>query len=230
MELVAELVPPRDPQLLLETAKTLALYYDWIDVPDAPLGKPNYSSPIVSTFLAAHGYRVIAHLRVIDVNIIALKTITKTMGSLGVPRLVYLRGDPPQQGAPVEQVTPEEAVAYALSRPEAPEPGLLVSLRKPQSEIAKRLSSGARFYLALNYDGSPEAREKLAMIAREAPVYVYYIASHGDLKDIEQQRVPGRLESLLQDMPREAAGLIISFPQDMRIVVRLGGLLREAGI
>jgi len=230
MELVAELVPPRDPQALIDTARRLALYYDWIDVPDAPLGKPNYSSPVVSTYLAAHGYRVIAHLRVIDVNIIALKTITKTMGSLGVPRLVYLRGDPPQQGKPVEQITPEEAVAYALTRPEAPDPGLLVSLRKPWSEISRRLSSGARFYLALNYDGSPGAREKLAMIAREAPVYVYYIASRGDLGEVEEQRVPERLTGIIEGLPSGVAGIIISYPQDMRVVVRLGGLLREAGL
>jgi len=230
MELVAELVPPRDPQLLLEIARTLARHYDWIDVPDAPLGKPNYSSPIVSTYLAAHGYKVIAHLRVIDVNVIALKTITKTMGSLGVPRLVYLRGDPPQQGDPVEQVTPEEAVAYALTRPEAPEPGLLVSLRKPWSEIARRLSSRARFYLALNYDGSPRTREKLARIASEAPVYVYYIVSHSDTREIEEQRIPARLTGLIEDMPREARRLIISYPQDMRVVARLGELLREAGL
>lgn len=228
MELVAELVPPRDPERLLRVAGSLSEYYDWIDVPDAPMGKPNYNSPIVSTFLAAHGYKVIAHLRVVDVNVIALKTITKTAGSLGVKRIVYLRGDPPTQGGPVHQVTPEQAVSYALSRPEAPEPGLLVSLRKPMEAIKERLQVGARFYLALNYTRDPEATRKLeAILSVGSKVYVYYILQTGEEKYVDEGRLPARLEGYINALPEGVSGLLISYPRSMEIVARVGRLIRE---
>jgi len=183
LELIAEYDPPRDRRLIEEGASALSRVYDLIDIPDAPLGKPNYSSPVYSAFLAALGYRVVAHLRVSDVNLIAMKNITKSLGTVGVEKLVYLRGDPPYQGLPVDHVTPEEAVRYALRRPEAPEPGLLLSLRKPLDAIAERISVGARFYYVLNHDwrgGTSWSKlESVARLAhsRGARVYVYAPAS-----------------------------------------------------
>ena len=222
MELIVEYDPPRDRRLLEEGARELASAYDWIDVPDAPLGKPNYNSPVIAAYLAARGIRVVAHLRVQDYNVIAFKTITKTLGSLGVERIVFLRGDPPQQGAPVEQVSPEEAVAYALRRPEAPEPGLLLSLRKPLDEIRRRLRAGARFYYVLNHDWGGGTLEKLAAVVEEAHsmgarVYVYLV--------VPRDGVPGA--QALGSLPG-ADGVIVSWPGAPAVeLARLGSRIRE---
>lgn len=226
MELIAELNPSRDPARLVEVAERLSQVFDWIDVPDAPLGKPNYNSPVISTFLACRGFRVIAHLRVADVNTIALKTITKTIGSLGVNRIVYLRGDPPQQGNPVFDFTPEEAVYYARTRPEAPEPGLLLSLRKSLGEIMKRLSVPAGFYFLLNLDWGTQSNrrvlEEVSEIARGAgkKLYAYLI-------------VPGEMcgsPAVLRGLVSPAAGLIdgvvVSAPQSMECIISAGRVLR----
>jgi len=231
LELVAELVPPRSPKALLATARALQAYYDWIDIPDAPLGKPNYSSPIAATFLAAHGFRVIAHLRVADVNVIAMKTITKTAGSLGVERIVYLRGDPPTQGEPVNQVSPEAAVKYALTRPEAPEPGLLLSLRKPLQAIQERMRAGARFYLVLNYRPDNDRREKLVHVLRSgARTYIYYVLTSREADTVkEEKRIPATLLDTIESLPPGVTGIVISYPPDMETIILVGQLLREEG-
>jgi len=206
VELIAEYDPPRDRRLLAEGAAALASLYNYIDIPDAPLGKPNYSSPVYSAFLAALGYRVIAHLRVSDVNLIAMKNITKSLGAVGVEGLVYLRGDPPYQGLPVDHVTPEEAVRYALRRPEAPRPGLLISLRKPFEKIAERINVGARFYYALNHDwerGSTWRKlEEIAELARSngARLYVYVPA-----KPVPTSEALARASNIVD-------GLVVSAP------------------
>ncbi len=222
MELIVEYDPPRDKRLLEDGAKKLSSTYDWIDVPDAPLGKPNYNSPVIAAYLAALGVRVVAHLRVQDYNVIAFKTITKTLGSLGVRRIVFLRGDPPQQGAPVDQVSPEEAVAYALRRPEAPEPGLLLSLRKPLDEIMKRLNTGASFYYILNHDWGTGTLEKLAAVVEEAhsrgaKVYVYLVVPRNGIPRAQDlERLPG------------VDGIIVSWPQaPAEELARLGSRIRE---
>ena len=222
MELIVEFDPPRNKRSLEEGARRLAGVYDWLDIPDAPLGKPNYNSPVISAYLAALGFRVVAHLRVQDYNVVSFKNITKTLGSLGVERMVFLRGDPPQQGAPVDQVTPEEAVAYALRRPEAPEPGLLISLKKSLEEISARLGAGARFYYVLNYDWKGELNGKLDNVierARErgARIYVYLI--------IPRDGVPGA--EVMRQLPN-IDGIIVSWPRaPVEDLVRLGKNIRE---
>jgi len=223
LELIAEYDPPRDRRLIEEGARALSRAYDLIDIPDAPLGKPNYSSPVYSAFLAALGYRVVAHLRVSDVNLIAMKNITKSLGAVGVEGLVYLRGDPPYQGLPVDHVTPEEAVRYALRRPEAPEPGLLLSLRKPLEAIAERLSAGARFYFVLNHDwrgGSTWGKlEEVAELARSrgARVYVYAPA----------RPAPGR--EALERASAVVNGLVVSAPgAPVSVLVQAAEYIRRA--
>ncbi len=225
MEIIAELDPPRNPQKLLEIASGLARIYDWIDIPDAPLGKPNYNSPVISAYLTARGYKVIAHLRTSDVNTIALKTITKTLGALGVERIVYLKGDPPQQGSSVEDFTPEQAVYYARTRPEAPEPGLLLSLRKPLKVIRERLRVPAGFYLVLNYDW--ENHSTLSLLSRlksEAPgkrFYVYAVTGGECTRSLEKV-VEGakRLQGV-------AEGLVVSSPGKPACLYSMGERIRE---
>ncbi len=223
MELIAEYDPPRDRERILAEAEMLAGVFDAIDIPDAPLGKPNYSSPVYSAFLAAHGYRVVAHLRVTDVNVIAFKTITKTLGVVGVDSILYLRGDLPQQGSPVDQVTPEEAVAYALRRPEAPKPGLLISLRKPLEEISGRIAVGARFYYVLNFDWKGASNlDKLEVVSKQArkagsKVYVYLVRGVPDTE-------------VISSVARIADGLIVSEPgAPATRLLEAGRILRASG-
>lgn len=228
MELVAEFNPPRDPRRLVELAGRLQRVFDWIDIPDAPLGKPNYNSPVISAYLSALGYRVIAHLRVVDVNTIALKTITKTLGSLGVERIVYLRGDPPQQGSSVGDYTPEEAVYYARTRPEAPEPGLLLSLRRSIGEIRRRLGVPAGFYMLLNLDWRGWSNKGLLMeVAGEAHgmgkrVYAYLVMDDALCSN------PRSIVDLATPASTLLDGIIVSAPHSFECVVDAGQALRES--
>ncbi len=224
MELIAELDPPRDPSLLLSMAKRLSSLYNWLDIPDAPLGKPNYSSPVIAAFLAAYNFNVIAHLRTRDVNTIALKTITKTLGSLGVKRLVYLKGDPPQQGSEVNDFTPEQAVLYARTRPEAPEPGLLLSLRKSLNEIEKRIKIPAGFYLVLNYDWISNSQDKLLIELRrmidDRKIYVYAIV-RGKCED--HLNIIKKKINMIKNV---TDGILISSPGNPECLYKIGEELK----
>ncbi|MCE4618474.1 MAG: methylenetetrahydrofolate reductase [Desulfurococcales archaeon] len=228
MELIAELNPPRDPVRLLEIAERFSEVFDWIDIPDAPLGKPNYNSPVVAAYLVSRGFRVIAHLRVSDVNTIALKTITKTLGSLGVPRIVYLKGDPPQQGSSVEDFTPEDAVYYARSRPEAPEPGLLLSLRKGIEAIRNRLNVPAGFYFVLNYDwekgSNIELLKNVSALARSMDKKLYaYLIIPGEICS-----QPGRVSSLTNQVTELVDGIVFSAPHSVDCIVECGRIARDS--
>jgi 5,10-methylenetetrahydrofolate reductase len=146
LEIYAELEPSRDPQVILNRLERLSREYGKVDIPDIPLGKPSIFSPALAVLARErYGVDVIAHLRVQDHNILAIKSITKTLKYSSVHRIIYLHGDPPLQGKSCQETwEPEEAVSYANSY--NIESGLLLSPRKSWDEITRRLRSGASYY------------------------------------------------------------------------------------
>jgi 5,10-methylenetetrahydrofolate reductase len=178
MEIVAEVEPTRSREKLEKWIPPLRGVVDWIDIPESPLGVARAHSVAVAHYIEAnYGIPSIAHLRTMDLNMTGLKSLVGAAVLLGLRRLVLLRGDPPSEGdycssgvEPEEGV--EEARRHALGRVEI---GLLVSARRSDEEIKRRLSAGPDFAMILN-----ASRERLADIARLAArldvrVYAYLL-------------------------------------------------------
>ncbi len=149
MLVYAELEPSRSGSVIMRRLNAIIKLYGRVDIPDVPLGKPSISSPVLAAYSKAMGADVIAHIRVSDHNTVSFKSIVKSLAYMGVDKQLYLRGDPPQQGGLCGEWTPELAVRYALTH--SVKPGLLISPRKRDPEIAERLRSGASFYVITRY-------------------------------------------------------------------------------
>lgn len=150
LETLFELEPVKRLDELERRVERLDGLVDWVDVPDSPMGKPSISAPVISAWIRARAkyLGVIPHIRVVDHNLLAIKSITKTLALLGVNRVVYLRGDPVPdiKGG----IAPEEALGMA--RKYGLSPGLIISMRRSVEEISERLSRGPDFALLLNLD------------------------------------------------------------------------------
>ncbi|MEB3773972.1 MAG: hypothetical protein GSR86_03485 [Desulfurococcales archaeon] len=175
MELIAELDGSRDLRELEEKVNPLKDLYDWIDLPDSPMGSPGPFSILAGCILEErYGVKTIPHLRLADLNMLAVKSIAKTLPLTRIKRLVLLRGDKPRSGSMVEDLTPEEAMAIFRRRNPGIEVGLLLSMRKPWNTILERLEAGPDFILVLNHTMKPlEDLEKLSREARGRGIKVY---------------------------------------------------------
>ncbi len=230
MELIAEL----DPMAALDAgmAAQAASLYDWLDVPDSPMGKPSVNSLLASCRLAGvNGGRVIAHLRVQDVNLLAFKSTVKTLRVTGIRRLVLLQGDRPYRGSSVRDISVEEAVRYVRRQAPGLEVGVLVSARKNRGEIEERLGLEPDFILLLNYQSG--GLEWIAGEARRMGIRVYpYLVvetpgNKGLLARVRRESIVG-----LQDLPATVRalaslvdGVLVSSPGDFRGLLEAGRLL-----
>jgi len=196
VEIYGELEPSRNPRIVLERARLLAELYRRVDVPDIPLGKPNISSPVMSAYVL-HSLRadVIAHVRVIDHNIVSLKSIVKTLSYINIKKIIFLRGDPPQQGQACEgHWQPEEAVGYAQKY--GVDAGLLISPRKPLNEIRQRLAVGASAYYVTRVEPSHNTRARIKSIidmvirAGAAPGLYVVVGSRGNVEYLSRYGIP----------------------------------------
>lgn len=179
MELIYEIEPVNDKEELLHRLRTLKELVDWVDVPDSPMGKSFQFSPIVSCLIKyIENIDVIAHIRTIDLNLVAIKSVIKSLTLCGVRRVVFVRGDLVPGATVVKDVEPENAVAIARRYSPGISPGLTLSLRKELDMILERMKTQADFYLVLNLNR--QTAEKLAKVRREArrlgvKIYPYLI-------------------------------------------------------
>lgn len=172
MQVAVEVEPFKSKRDLEWIAEVIGTKADLVDIPDLPLGK-RLSSPVAAAYLAAviGPGRVIAHVRTVDHSIHAIKGIAKTLLSLGVYRLVLLRGDP--LGAETGP-SPEEAFrVLAPYRERGLKLGFIISLRKPMEVIEERLNLDPDFVLVLNL--TRERLEILGEVASRIEVIPYII-------------------------------------------------------
>ena len=236
MEVYPELEPSRDPRVIMARLRALVDIYGRVDIPDIPLGKPSISSPVLSAY-ARHGLGadVIAHLRVVDHNLLSTKSIIKTLSYVGVRKLILLRGDPPRQGEPCSShMQPEEAVPYA--RKYGVEAGLLLSPRRADEEIIERLAARASIYYITRLSSSNIERiEHIAGLIREsgarAGVYVV-VATPRNREYLRANKIPGvpqeELESVLRRVAAWADRAILSAPGDGDALAReIAGVVRR---
>ncbi len=230
MELIAEL----DPVAALDAgmAAQAAGLYDWLDVPDSPMGKPSVNSLLASCMLSGvNDGRVIAHLRVQDINLLAFKSTVKTLRATGIRRLVLLQGDRPYRGSSLGDVSVDEAVRYVRRQVPGLEVGVLVSARKSRGEIEKRLDLEPDFILLLNYQSG--GLEWIAGEARRRGIKVYpYLVVETRRNRELLSRV--RRESIvgLEDLPSTVRmlsdlvdGVLVSSPGDFMGLLEAGRLL-----
>jgi 5,10-methylenetetrahydrofolate reductase len=233
-ELIAELPPKRSFNKIVSIASRLIELADSLDVPDAPLGYPSPSSPVVSAALKAsmrNDVDIIAHLRLLDTAHLGAVNVAMAMESLGISRLLLLRGDRPSIGSPCS-ATPEDVAATIRGLGLKVKVGHLLSLAKPVQQVLQRVSSGADFYVVTRPWRSPLIGDvSRAAHQRNAKVYVYLVvlskANAELLSSIPREELvmPDEVKEAVSALRERVDGVIISSPRDLESQLRA---LREA--
>ncbi|MCX8196507.1 MAG: methylenetetrahydrofolate reductase [Acidilobaceae archaeon] len=239
MELAFEIEPVKRRETLEQRLRRLEGTVEWIDIPDSPMGTTRFSSPLVGCMAkGVSRLGVISHLRVIDVNRIALEAIVKGLSLCGVEALVFLRGDIVDGSSVILDVAPEEAVRITKSMGAPLLAGLTLSLRKSEEEIAQRVKVGADLYLVLHLSEATLYKlEEAVKAAGGAKVYPYVvllternervlrpILSKAPLYPLEGALA---LAESLESLTHKPAGLLISSPGDFEGGLRLAELLKR---
>lgn len=238
LELLYELTPVKRRGELRARLSVLKELVDWIDVPDSPMGSTSQFSPLVSCLVKAmEEVKVIAHIRTIDLSRVALTSATKSLELCGVERVVYVRGDLVPNSSVVKDVEPEDAVSLVKQLGLNISPGLTLSLRKGLTEILKRMSSSADFYLVLNLtEKTFEILERVSRIARSANVKIYpylIIATENSYEALAN--LLGREKVLFIEKALEVAsssshlvdGFLVSSPLDFKGGINFLNTLRK---
>lgn len=237
MEILVELESVEGMEDLARRVREAVEVADWIDVPDSPAGRPGPFSPLLCSMIKSlwGGVKVISHLRTRDVNMLAFKSIVKTLRVAGVERLLLTRGDVPRGSVSVDEVDPEEGVSIARKYYEGLELGLTLSLRKGLEDIEKRVRKGADFYLALNLSESTLGRlEGASSLVHEqgAKLYPYIILSTPKNRGVLERVLRGtriyRREEALAMVKRtcmQVDGILVSAPLDYESLIKFA---REA--
>ena len=231
MRVIAELEPTRNNKKLLERAKALAPYVDAIDIPDAPMGRPLAAAYILAAYLAAQYPRIafIPHIRVGDMNALAILNIIGGLKAAGVREAVLLRGDDPAVGRPVDHLTVEEAAALAKDTVKnSPLLGAMLSMRYPMESIARRLSAPLDFYMVLRPLASKEKLEATAREARRLGKKLYAYIIIGGEENLEKLRAmlgdqpvyrPAEVPRVAEELEHLVDGVILSSPGSLAAIV-----------
>jgi len=234
MELLAELEPAREPGRIVERARILSGIFDWIDIPDSPLGIPSINSLLASCYLSTSVTdRIISHVRLIDLNRIAFNSMVKTLALTPIRRIVFLRGDPPRKkSTTINDIEPEYALLYARNRIRDKEFGLLLSMRKSWKEISERLSLKPDFVLVLNVKSADSNILKLLRDeAKRSGIKTYaYVVVETERNTQLLSNAVNKLSIFKEDEALEYVdklsvfldGFLLSVPGDFTHLVELG--------
>lgn len=213
--LIAELEPLQSREKLEARLRALIPYFDVIDIPEAPLGNPSASSALLAVYIwSKYGVQVIPHIKVTDVNSLALINIVSGLAVVGIEEVVVLRGDPPRIGSTVEDVSVEGVLDLVKKYSKGtPRLGALISLRYPRSLIGKRLNKPFSFYFVLR---PAVDLDKLVWLSREArrkgkKLYAYII--------VMGEKNKSTLRSLLGSQP------VYEVREAIAVIERLSGLV-----
>lgn len=112
-----ELVPPRsNVEKMLKRIESIVNLVDAFNITDTPLGMPRIPSVIfASILLQKFNVKTIIHLKTINMNKIALKSIIYGCAAIGVYGILVVRGDKPSEGNEVSDTWPEELVLWGKS-------------------------------------------------------------------------------------------------------------------
>jgi len=223
LEIIAEIEPTRSYEKLIGFVDAVRDYADWVDVPEAPLGKSRALSLVVATVLQKDfGIPAIAHVRVQDHNLTGLHNVLGASRIAGIKRVVLLRGDPIEGAKACNELSPEEALEILREENPGAEGGLLLSLRKPEEMIIKRLRSSADFYLVLNASRPEDVLryKELSVKGKFIPYILVVTERNRELLESSLPRAPKfelkALQDVLKRFGRAVDGVLISVPGDLR--------------
>ncbi len=140
-----------------------------VDIPESPMGEASPSSIAMAAYLRGVGFGcVLPHVRVCDLNRLALLSAVKAARAIGVWGLLITYGDPPVigscTGAFASSIEAIEFVRETTSSP--PRLGAVLSLRYQLPEVFARLRSPADFFLVLRLGEG--TWDKFVRVAEEA--------------------------------------------------------------
>ncbi|MEZ0320098.1 MAG: 5,10-methylenetetrahydrofolate reductase [Pyrobaculum sp.] len=215
MEYIAEVAPLLDKDKLLKKLAALRRYVSWVDIPDAPGGKPSAHAIAVGALAKQQGLEPLVHLRLLDVNKTGFKSLLGAAKLLDISHVVVLQGDPPVEGTPVYEVTTEEAVSVAKQM--GFKVGALLSLRR---DYWKRLEIGADFYLALHFNDVSQLKD---MPRNVYPYLIVETEKNAELlKKLRQTAVrPGEALKLLDQLEGFTEAVVVSVPGDFDTLLEI---------
>ncbi|MCS7107490.1 MAG: hypothetical protein NZ902_05255 [Acidilobaceae archaeon] len=239
MELVFEIEPVKSREKLESRLRRLEGIADWIDIPDSPLGTALFSSPLASCMSKGiSSLKVLSHIRVIDVNRIALEATLRGLALCGVEGVVFLRGDIVDSVTVIRDVGPEEAVRVTKNLGLPLLAGLTLSLRKSAEEIEARLRAGADIYLVLNLSESTLEKLESAVKLAAGKMVIPYLVLLSE-KNVEKLRpLLGKtplyspegalkLAEAIASLSYPPSGLLISSPGDFEAGAKFVEVLRK---
>ncbi|MEM1598477.1 MAG: 5,10-methylenetetrahydrofolate reductase [Pyrobaculum sp.] len=215
MEYIAEIAPLLDKDKLLKKLAALRHYVSWVDIPEAPGGRPTAHAIAVGALAKQQGLEPIVHLRLLDVNRTGFKSLLGAARLLDISHVVVLQGDPPLEGSPVREVTTEEAVSAAKQM--GFRAGALLSLRR---DWRKRLEVGADFYLALHFSDVSQLKD---MPRNVYPYLIVETEKNAELlKRLRQTAVrPSEALKLLDELDGFTEAVVVSVPGDFETLLEI---------
>jgi len=217
-------------RLVLEVSGDLDYYYgisrglvDCFDVPESPLGYPGVNSVASCVYLKTrYGVCCIAHVRLYDVNSVALHSLAKAVETFGIDGLVLTMGDRPKIGSSVDELHTVSAIDSLKKSGYCIRIGAILSLRYGLEDIINRLRIGADFFLVLRL--GLETLDKYRKIYRHARdlgkgLYPYIIVATDSnrklLARIDQPCVEvNEIRDFISEIKNYVDGVILSVPRE----------------
>ncbi len=208
-------------------------FFKYFSIPEGPGGYPGLFSIATAMYIKYnYGVGVYPHIRLYDVNRLALLSIANAVREYGLDGLVLLRGDKPWKGRIVEDIGSEEALELLKRKKYGFDKGLILSLNYPVEKILERIKLGADFYLVINY--SVEKHGKLVEASREARgrgsrIYVFILLGIGRNRELFRKLgqpyiEPEELKNAMNDLDSIVDGYVLSSPfepvEGIRLFIR----------
>lgn len=146
-----ELVPPKSNiEKLLKRIEPIVNLVDAFNITDTPLGMPRIPSfMFASILLQRFNVKTIVHLKTINMNKVALKSIIYGCAALGIYGVLVVRGDKPSEGNEVSDAWPEEIVSWGKSddRTSLLKLGMVAGPPLDPQRLSKKLSAKPDFMI-----------------------------------------------------------------------------------
>ena len=216
--------------LVLEVSGDLDYYYrvcrgsvDCFDVPESPLGFPGVNSVASCVYLKSrYGVCCIAHVRLFDINSVALHSLARAVEVFGIDGLVLTMGDEPKIGSRVVELDTVSAIESLRKSGYRIRIGAIISLRYGLDDIINRLNIGADFFLVLRL--GEETLDKYRIVYRYArdlgkELYPYIIVATDSnrklLTRIDQPYVEiNGIRDFISEIKDYVNGVILSIPKE----------------
>ena len=231
-------------RLVLEVSGDLDYYYrvsyglvDCYDIPESPLGYPGVNSVASCVYLKTrYGACCIAHVRLYDINNVALHSLAKAVEAFRVDSLVLTMGDKPKIGSSVDELDTVSAINSLKKSGYRTRIGAILSLRYGLEDIINRLRIGADFFLVLRL--GMETLDKYRKIYRSAKdlgkeLYPYIIVATDSnrklLARIDQPYVEvNDIMDFISEIKDYVDGVILSVPKEKERLRKMLEVAKEA--